>query len=261
MLAHHQRVLAVKSRASRGKARLRRRPGRRLWVPEGLENRVLLSGGPTMYTVNSTDGGVSGTGDSGTLPYVIGLANNDPNTAGSEIQFALPSSGSPPTIALSSTLVLSEKAGPEMIDGPGASLVTVSGNNSVEVFSVGSNVTASLSGLTIANGRASQGGGLSVDGGTVSLTNVNVINNQAVGADGAAGSAGQSGPGGPGGNGNSGLGGGIYLAEGSLTLNGDTIASNFGAAVRGRRRKRCQRRIWRRGRSRRIGSRRRYLCR
>ena len=137
MLPHDQRVLAVKSRASRGKAHLRRRPGRRLWVPEGLENRLLLSGGPTMYTVNSTHGGVSGTGDSGTLAYVIGLANNDPNTAGSEIHFALPSSGSPQTIALSSTLVLSEKAGPEMIDGPGASLVTVSGNNAVEVFSVG----------------------------------------------------------------------------------------------------------------------------
>ena len=106
------------------------------------------------------------------------------------------SSAQPQTITLSSTLVLSEKAGPEMIDGPGASLVTVSGNNAVEVFSVPSGVTASLSGLTISNGLATQGGGLSVGGGTVSLTNVTVINNKAVGADGAAGSAGQSGPGG-----------------------------------------------------------------
>ena len=46
MLAHDQHVLAVKARASRGKAHRRRRPGRRLWVPEGLENRLLLSGGP-----------------------------------------------------------------------------------------------------------------------------------------------------------------------------------------------------------------------
>ena len=37
------------------------------------------------------------------------------------------SSSSPQTITLGATLVLSETAGPEMIDGPGAGLVTVSG--------------------------------------------------------------------------------------------------------------------------------------
>ena len=95
-----------------------------------------------------------------------------------------PSLASPQTITLASTLVLSETAGPEVIDGPGASLVTVSGNNAVEVFSVDSGVTATLTGLTISGGLATQGGGLSVDGGTVSLTNVTVINNQAVGARG-----------------------------------------------------------------------------
>ena len=40
-------------------------------------------------------------------------------------------------------------------------------------------MTASLTGLTISGGLAAQGGGLSVVGGTVSLTNVAVINNQA----------------------------------------------------------------------------------
>ena len=86
--------------------------------------------------------------------------------------------------------MLSETAGPEMIDGPGAGLVTVSGGNAVEVFSVASGVTASLTGLTISRGLASQGGGLSVDGGTVALTNVTVINNQAVGADRGGGGTG-----------------------------------------------------------------------
>ena len=103
---------------------------------EGLEDRLLLSGGPTIYTVNSTGNGTSGSGDSGTLPYVIGQANANPNTAGSVIQFDPTVFGSPQTITLSSTLMLSETAGPEVIDGPGASLVTVSGNNAVEVFSV-----------------------------------------------------------------------------------------------------------------------------
>ena len=175
---------------------------------------------PTIYVVNSTDGGDSGTGDIGTLPYVIGKADNDPNIAGNEIYFDPSVFGSQQTITLSSTLVLSETAGPEVIDGPGAGLVTVSGGNAVEVFSVASGVTAILTGLTISRGLASQGGALSVDGGTVALTNASIINNQAVGAAGAAGT------GGAGGNGASGLGGGIYLAGGSLTLNDDTVANN-----------------------------------
>ncbi len=188
---------------------------------EGLENRLLLSSSPTIYTVNSTGNDITGSGNSGTLPYVIGLANNDPNTAGSKIQFDKTVFASPQTITLSSTLVLSETAGPEVIDGPGAKRVTVSGNNSVEVFSVVSGVTATLTGLTISSGLASQGGGLSVDGDKVSLTNDVITNNQAVGAAGAAGGAGTSG-----GDGGDGLGGGIYLASGSLTLNNDVVSSN-----------------------------------
>ena len=101
--------------------------------------------------------------------------------------------------------MLSETAGPEVIDGPGASLVTVSGDDAVEVFSVTSGVTASLTGLTISDGLATQGGGLSVVGGTVSLTKVAVINNQAVGASG--------GDGGVRPRRSRRLGGGIYLRE------------------------------------------------
>lgn len=86
---------------------------------EGLENRLLLSSSPTIYTVNSTLNGSTGTGDSGTLPYVIGLANTNPNTAGSLIQFDPTVFATPQTIALSSTLTLSETAGQEVIHGPG----------------------------------------------------------------------------------------------------------------------------------------------
>ncbi len=180
----------------------------------------------TVYTVNAITDTGTGSGTTGDLLYCISQANANPNLVGSVIEFDPTVFGTPQTITLSSTLSLSETAGPEVISGPGASLVTVSGNNAVEVFSVVSDVTATLTGLTISGGWASQGGGLSVDGGTVSLTNVTVINNQAVGTDGAAGAVGQSGPGGPGGDGSSGLGGGIYLAGGSLSLNDDLIASN-----------------------------------
>ena len=195
MLGHDRRVRTLTSGAFGDRARVRARRSRRRWVLEGLEDRLLLSGSPTIYTVNSTGNGTTGTGDSGTLPYVIGQANANTNTAGSEIQFDPTVFGSPQTITLASTLALSETAGPEVIDGPGASIVTVSGNNAVEVFSVASGVTASLSGLTISGGLATQGGGLSVVGGTVSLTKVAVVNNQAVGADGATGEPGGGVPG------------------------------------------------------------------
>jgi hypothetical protein len=146
-------------------ARLVRRPSgprrrRRLWVPEGLEGRFLLSSGPTIYTVTTPGGDISGSGNSGTLPYVIGLANANPNTAGSMIQFDPTVKASSQTITLSSTLVLSETAGPEVIDGPGAIGVTDSSNKDGSVFIVPPGVTASLSGLTISGGSADYGGGI-----------------------------------------------------------------------------------------------------
>jgi len=44
------------------------------------------------------------------------------------------------------------------IDGPGASTITVSGGNAVQVFSItGSTANVTIDGLTIANGRPSRG--------------------------------------------------------------------------------------------------------
>ena len=56
-----------------------------------------------------------------------------------------------------------------MIDGPGASIATVSGGGSVEVFSGGTGVTASLSGLTVSDGSATNGGGI-VNAGMLTIT-------------------------------------------------------------------------------------------
>jgi fibronectin-binding autotransporter adhesin len=84
-------------------------------------------------------------------------------------------------------------------------------------------------GLTIPTGTA-VGGGLLVDGGTVTLTNVTLKDNEALGGAGAQGSTGASrtaGPGGPGHRGYSGQGGAIYIAAGSLTLDDDVITGNF----------------------------------
>ena len=82
------------------------------WLLEALEDRLLLSGSPTMYTVNSTGNGTTGTGNSGTLPYVIGQANANTNTPAARSSSTPPSSSSPQTITLASTLVLTETGRP-----------------------------------------------------------------------------------------------------------------------------------------------------
>ncbi len=146
---------------------------------EFLENRSLLSA--SIYTVNSTGNGTSGSGDSGTLPYVIGLANNDSNPDGSEIQFDPNVFSSPQTITLTQTLTLDETPGPEVIEGPSAAL-TVSGggpSSNFSVFTVKDGVTASISGMTIANGTTTGYGGGILNDGTATLNNVTLSGNWA----------------------------------------------------------------------------------
>ena len=114
----------------------RTRRSKRLRVLEALEDRLLLSGGPTVYTVNAITDIGAGSGTAGDLLYCITQANSNSNSEGSEVQFDPTIFGTPQTITLSSTLTLSETAGPEVISGPGANLVTISGNNMVRVVLV-----------------------------------------------------------------------------------------------------------------------------
>jgi Bacterial Ig-like domain (group 3)/Right handed beta helix region len=167
---------------------------RRRWVLEQLDARLLLSGNPTCYTVNLTsDSGASSgtdvtTGDpSGDLLWAITQANNQgqpgygpANSAGSVINFDPSVFATPQTIVLSSTLELSETDGPEMIQGPGSSLLTISGNNAVEVFLVDGGVTASISDLTITGGTASAGGGIN-NNGSLALSDSVISGNTATG--------------------------------------------------------------------------------
>ncbi len=134
------------------------RRSHRLWALEGLEDRLLLAA--TIYTVDAITDTGAGSGTSGDLLYCIDQANGNSNPDGSLIEFDPTVFGTPQTITLSSTLTLSETAGPEVISGPGANLLTVSGNNSVGVFSVSGGVTATISGQTISNGSALNGGGI-----------------------------------------------------------------------------------------------------
>jgi hypothetical protein len=183
-------------------------------VLETLEDRVLLSSA-TVFTVTST-----ASSGSGSLPAAITQANNNGNPAGSIIQFDRTVFGSPQTITLSGTLALSGKAGPEVIDGPGSGLLTISGNHSFEVFLVTTNATtATLSGLTITGGSAPSGGGIDNEG-WLSLTDCTIAGNSVNLATFANGG-----------------GGGIYN-NGTLTVTESTISGNsvkptLGAGVGG----------------------------
>ncbi len=178
MIRHRMRGWEVWSHSAANGEGTRRR---RYCVLERLENRTLLSGSPTVYTVDLTGGtGASTSADEGTLLYCVTQANVNPNTAGSEIEFDPTVFATPQTITLFSTLVLAETQGPEAIDGPGATDVTISGNNAVEVLSVSSGVAASLSGLTVADGQdpmPGQSAGGIFNQGTLALTGCTVSGN------------------------------------------------------------------------------------
>ena len=94
--------------------------------------------------------------DTGSLVSAINQANLNPNPAGSLIEFSKSVFSTPQTITLTSTLDLYGSAGPISIAGPGANLLTISGNRTVEVFEIDFETTAVLSGLTISGGVSSR---------------------------------------------------------------------------------------------------------
>ncbi len=130
--------------------------------------------------------------------------------------------------------------------GEGQSIITANGSSrDFEIIGMNgqkvSNLTVFFQNLTIAGGLAKDsgglllptgsgvGGGLLMDGGLVSMSNVSMTGNSAHGATGSTGFVGASvtgGPGGPGSAGAPGQGGAIYLAAGSLTLDNDVIMGN-----------------------------------
>ncbi|MFI5461218.1 MAG: hypothetical protein ACHRXM_37915, partial [Isosphaerales bacterium] len=147
--------------------------GRKRWRMRptllALEERTLLS----LFTVtNTVDSGT------GSLRYEIGLANS--HVGSNTINFSSIVFNTPKTITLRGTqLELSNTSGTERITGP-AARVTVSGGGLSRVFQVDASVTASISGLTIARGKAGTGGGgLYDDGGTTTPTFCTVSGNSA----------------------------------------------------------------------------------
>ena len=168
----------------------------------------------TLTPICSSSATVANINDSG--PGSLRQAILDLCAAGGTISFD-PSltSGGPVTITLTTgELVLDKNI---TINGPTNHGLTISGNAS-RVFSVQSGKSVTLSTLTVANGLATQGGGI-LNAGTLIITGSTISNNR------TANGANSSGPGFNGGN--SGDGGGIYNTNtATLKLFNSTISGN-----------------------------------
>jgi hypothetical protein len=149
-----------------------------------------------------TDTG-EGIGLSGDLRYCITQATSGLDT----ITFGV-------TGTINLTRALPDLATSVTIAGPGANQLSVrrdTGGN-YRIFTVTGAPTVVISGLTVANGRASFGAGIYVTGGALTLTNSILSGNQAVGwVDYIGGN---------------GLGGGIYVTGGALTLTNSILSGN-----------------------------------
>ena len=179
--------------------RPRRRAARLLM--EILEDRCV----PATYTVTGVGDAGTGAGLVGDLRYCISTADSD--TTPAIIHFDSSLGGQ--TVTLGSSLNLDNTNGqPIEIDGP-TSGITISGGGNTSNFSPFIvSTTATLNGLTIANGHNSDGGAI-INQGTLTLTNCTLSDNSAN------------------------TGGGI-LNAGTLTLTNCTLSNNsanFGGAV------------------------------
>ena len=162
---------------------------------EGLESRLVLS----TFNVNTLLDTVAadlktGKDASGhiSLRSAIQAANSKPNSD----TILLPSgmikltiAGANENLAATGDLDLN---GNVTIKGKGASSSIIDGNALDRVFEVSSG-KVQISGVTIQNGKANEGGGLLNSGGKVTLTSVVVTHNVAQGTAGAAGIAGLGG--------------------------------------------------------------------
>jgi hypothetical protein len=173
-------------------------------------NAKLSAGVPFVVTSNANDG-------AGSLRAMIASA-----CPGSAISFA----GGFNLITLNSPIVISKNV---TIKGPVSAQLTISGNNVTQVFQINSGISATLSGLTIANGRATGNGGAIDNRGTLAVTNSTFSGNSATGDGGGIANSGSvslvnstlSG------NSATGNGGGVAnLNTGTMTLVNNTLSGN-----------------------------------
>jgi hypothetical protein len=127
-----------------------------------LEDRTALS---TLTVLSAADNG------QGSLRDAIKDASSDDT-----IVFAPGLAGE--TITLTSHQLTITKS--LNIQGPGASLLAISGNDTNRVFNISADLNVAISGLTITHGRSAEGGGILNVGSTLTLANDVLSYNKAV---------------------------------------------------------------------------------
>src|SRR5262249_23674507 len=141
-----------------------KRPGFRPTL-EALEDRCVPS---TLTVTNNLDSG------KGSLRYEIARAEK--SAAGKDTIVFAPSLDAQTITLTSGELYITTAL---TIQGPGASKLTISGDNSSRVFDVALNVNVALSGLTISNGFAVHDGGGIYNLGYLSVSRCVISANQA----------------------------------------------------------------------------------
>jgi hypothetical protein len=150
------------------------------------------------------------TADDCTLLEAVNAAESDPDA--SIINFAPTVTGTITNLLAPNGFTLTT---PVTINGPGARYLTISGGSSSRIFATYG--TVAISGLTLADGRRdnSDGAGIFVGGGSLTLTDCAIRNCFALGT--------------PGGN-----GGGLYnVGTGSVVLTRCTFFNNFASQFGG----------------------------
>ncbi len=154
--------------------------------------------------VNTPIDGVGSAPGQMSLRQAVNLANV--LTSEDAIVFSSAFHASAQTITLTGgPIVLTDRATTTIV-GPGASLLTLSGNKAGRVIELNGG-GAAIQGLTITDGVAAQGGGVWSNGGTLVLTDSVITGNQAT----------------------AGNGGGLLASNGTTTLNNVTFSGNLAA--------------------------------
>jgi hypothetical protein len=172
----------------------------------------------TTFTVmNTADGGP------GSLRQAILDANANPGADTIDFQAGLTG-----TITLTSGLLptISEEL---TINGPGALVIAVSGNNASGIFVIASGIIVTISDLTISNGFAFTGGGILNNGGQISVSDCTLSGSSSSAGGGIANLGGTVTVTDSTFSGNTASGGGIFNQGGIVTITNCTMSNNFAA--------------------------------